>query len=337
MRISCAWNPGLAKTFRNKSGKIFKTWGRNMANLSDEEKRFFIADDGKELLNKDVAGAEAVIVGYLCRPGKYRDLTIYGVKHHSYIAAQLYRQDWKKETPYDVDHLLGLSIKELSEHPQWKSLAKIIKSTDALVGKARRYYIGKKTGLSFNYLEGPNTFRFTLLKESEGKVILTSKEAEMFKILYEIMFPEIVDWQKRVEETVKRDRLIRNLYGFPFNITSHISDKLIRECIAWTPQSTVGVLASVAFARMQLWSEENPEYQCDVLGTVHDSVVTQQPPEYTSVIESVLGKLLEVEFTSPYDGVKFRMKTETSVGQNLAKYDEEDNPFGLKDYIKLAA
>lgn len=337
MRITCAWSPGGAKTFRNQSRKIFKEYGRNCQNFSDDERRFAIADPGKKIVQRDVAGAEAVIVGFLCRPGPYRDLSVYGVKHHSYIAAHIFRKFWKETTPYDIDNLLTLDIKRLSEHPHWKPLAKIIKDTDSLEGKNRKYYIGKKVGLSFNYMQGANSFRFVVLKETAGQIALTATEAEHFKMLYEIIFPEIVDWQKRVEKEVNEKRLVRNLYGFPYNITSHISDALIRECVAWGPQSTVGVLAANAMVYMQDWCEQNPEFECDVLGNVHDSVIVQCPPENIPIVSRVLGEFMEVEFTSPYDGVKFKMKTELSVGNNLAK-KTEDNPNGLDEYkLPLAA
>lgn len=332
MRITCAWYPGGTTTFRNRSSKIFETWGRNLQNANDEESRYFIPDPGKQFIQIDIAGAEAVIVGYLCRPGPYRDLSIYGVKHHSYIAAQIYRNDWQKENPhYDISHLLSLPIQLLSEHPDWKTLAAIIKATDKLQDKDRRYYIGKKTGLSFNYEQGANSFRFTILKESEGKVVLSASEAERFKLLYEIMFPEIPEWQQRTKETIKRDKLVRNLYGYPYHITSHIDPKLERECIAWIPQSTVGVLATKAFVRAQ----REIGGRADVLNNKHDSVLIQAPRGQCALDCAMeLKSMLEPTFESPYDGVKFKMKTEVSLGDNWAKWDEEKNPNGLKE-IKL--
>lgn len=335
MRISCSWAPGGALTFRNKSSKIFETWGRNMQNISDIEKRFFKADPGKKLVQRDVAGAEAVIVGYLCKSGPYRDLAKYEVKHHSYIAGHLFKDYWKETTPYDIDHLLSLSIKNLSEHPHYKPLWKIIKSTDSLEGKMRKYYIGKKVGLSFNYEQGFNSFRTVVMKETGGAINLTSKESELFKSMYEGIFPEIPEWQNDTKVIVKRDKVIRNLFGHPFRVTSYPSDDILRKCIAWVPQSTVGVLAAQAMVKMQAWTEEHPEYLCDVLGNVHDSVVVQCPEEFIPIVARVLGEFLELEFASPVDGEKFKMKTELSVGNNLAK-KTDDNPEGLDDY-KIAA
>lgn len=331
MRFNCSWGVGAAKTFRNKSFKLFDVYGRNLQNFSEAEKRVCKPKKGKIFIQRDVSGAEAVIVGFLCKPGPYRDLSIYGVKHHSYIAAHLYRADWKKETTFNVDHLLGLSIKDLSVHPQWKEFAQIIKATDALEGKARRYYIGKKTGLSYNYEEGPNTFRLTILKESEGKVVLTNTEAELFRKLYlNFMFPEIPEWQESIKQEVRKNRIIYNLYGFPFTITSDLSDKIYRECIAWKAQSTIGVLGTNGFVETQEWSERNRAAGCDVLNCVHDSVVTQCYPEAADDVSEAMRVALEVEFTSPYDGAKFRMKTEESRGYNLAK-KTEDNPEGLEE------
>lgn len=329
MRISCEWQPGGALSFRNRSSKIWGEYGRNMQNISPEEKKFFLADEGKVILQRDIAGAEAVIVGYLCRPGPYRDLAKFGVKHHSYIAGHIFKEYWKKTTPYDVDHLLKLSVKELSEHPHYKPLWKIIKSTDDLKGKERRYYLGKKVGLSFNYSQGADSFRYVVLKETEGQIVLSKLEAEMFKGMYETIFPEIPEWQKRVEEEVNKYKLIRNLFDFPFRITSHIDAGLIRKAIAWKAQSTIGVLAAKAMVKMQLWSEDHPLTGCDILGNVHDSVFLQCYPEALDEVDEALKSSLDWEFESPYDGESFRLKTEASVGKNLAKFDADENPEGL--------
>lgn len=330
MRFICSWQPGGAKTFRNRSNKLFDIYGRNLQNFSEAEKKVCKPKKGKIFIQRDISGAEAVIVGFLCRPGPYRDLSIYAVKHHSYIAAHLYRGDWKKETNFNVDHLLGLDIKELSLHPQWKEFAKIIKATDALEGKARRYYIGKKTGLSYNYCEGPDTFRLTILKESEGKVVLTHTEAELFRKLYlDLLFPEIPEWQQRVEEQVRRTRLINNLFGFPFTVTSDLTNKVIRECIAWIAQSTIGVLGTNWFVEMQEWSEQHKSCGMDCLNNVHDSLVVQCNEEAADEVDKAMGDYIEsIEFESPFDGSKFRLKTESSRGYNLAKRVEIKNPDG---------
>lgn len=297
--------------------------GSNLQNPSDDICRIYQPDEGKVFIQCDCAGAEALIVAYECDDGRFRQLFNYGIKPHTFVAMNLFKPEWKKEQPYDVEHLCTLQIPDLAKHPEWKLLSKVIKNTH------ERYFIGKKTCHSFNYCKTAASFRFDVLKESEGKVVLTLPQSEMFEGIYHSLFPEIKKWQKETEEIVKETRTLRNLYGHPMHFGSHLTDKVIRESIAWVPQSTVGVIGCEGFVNMQLYVEANDK-DWDVLNNKHDSVLIQAPLNESLEAAKILATIMGVELVST-KGTKFQMKTEVAIGRNWSKWDAEDNPDGMKE------
>lgn len=300
--------------------------GSNLQNPSDDICRIYIPDEGKVFIQVDCAGAEALIVAWECEKGRFRQLFEYGIKPHTFVAMNLFMPEWKKEQPYDVQNLCGLSIPDLATHPEWKQLSKVIKNTH------ERYFIGKKTCHSFNYCKTAASFRFDVLKESEGKVMLSLQQSEFFEGIYHSLFPEIKDWQKRTEHTIKTTRTLRNLYGFPMHFGGHITDKIIREGVAWVPQSTVGVIGANGFRDMQKYVEIYNKPTWDVLNLKHDSVLIQTPEEDSLEAAKILSGVLSPNLVSSR-GEQFQMKTEVAIGKNWGKYDTEDNPLGMKEVL----
>ncbi len=298
--------------------------GSNLQNPSDDICKIYIPDEGKVFIQVDCAGAEALIVAYECDDGRFRQLFNNGIKPHTFVAMNLFQPEWKKEQPYDVKNLCSLPIPELAQHPEWKKLSKVIKN------HGERYFIGKKTCHSFNYCKTAASFRFDVLKESEGKVALTLAQSEFFETIYHFLFPEIKRWQKKVEEVIKATRTLRNLYGFPMHFGGHITEKIVREGVAWVPQSTVGVIGANGVRDMQRFVEVNDWSGVDVLNNKHDSVLIQAPENDWQPAAKTLSDLMSVKLVSS-NGVEFQMKTEVSVGKNWGKYDEEENPEGMKE------
>lgn len=328
-RNSTHWNVGGTKTFRNKSGMLIGDIGSNLQNKSDDERRIYIADEGKELVQVDCAGAEALIVAWECEDGRFRQLFKHGIKPHTFVAMHLFQQEWKKEQPYDIGYLCKLSLNDipaLAQHPEWKALSKKIKDHH------ERYFIGKKTCHSFNYCKTAASFRFDILKESEGKVQLTLAQSELFEGIYHMLFPEIKKMQKDTEEKIRTTRTLRNLYGHPMHFGTHITDKIIREGVAWVFQSTVGIIGSNGFRDLQRYVESFNKTEWDCLTNTHDSVLGQCPVgegiEMAKIMCGVLGVTLKSS-----RGEIFQMKTEAAIGKNWAKWNKDENPFGMKEII----
>lgn len=323
---SCGWKPGGTKTFRNKSSKIFDTFGTNLQNPSERMCRIHVPRKGYKFIQADLAGAEALDVAMRTpRGGKFRQLFEYKIKPHTFVAMHLFQTQWQTETPYDCKHLCTLDIPQLAEHPEWKLLSKLIKNNH------ERYFIGKKTCHSFNYLKMPGTFRFDVLKGSEGEIVLTLRDSELFRGIYVGLFPEIfADWHEKVKADLEETRTIYNSLSYPHYFGGHVkNDKTIREAVATGPQSTVGCIANIAACDMQDYIESSALHW-DLLNNKHDSLLVQAPADEALLAAKKLTEYMSrIELCSPF-GEKFFMKVEVAIGENWDKASDE-NPNGMKE------
>ena len=105
------------------------------------------------LIQRDQSGAEALIVSYECDFRDYRKLFINNIKPHVYVGLKLFVEIWKEKAKEhglavgdgDIDKLNCTAIEHLKANPHWKSLDKLIKSSDNWSLQERYYYLAKQT------------------------------------------------------------------------------------------------------------------------------------------------------------------------------------------------
>lgn len=187
---------------------------------------------------------------------------------------------------------------------------------------------------SANYgIRGP-TFQMNVLDKSGGKVALSKEDAERFLTVYRSLFPEIVEWNRQVLRQVEENGILYNLHGFPYYITDYLDSKRLamneKEWISWVPQSTVGEITRIAFSDLQLDYIEPRKKKWDILADTHDSFMCQCPLYEVLECISTMQQYMNQEFTSPFDGVKFRMKSEANIGFNWAPEKPKKNELGLQ-------
>ena len=338
MRDSTTWVIGGPKTFRLGSRKIFKKWGGNLQNIEKSMRDVYIPDEGKIFVQTDQSGAEALIVAYLCEAGAFRQLFLHGVKPHVYVALHVFRDVWAKRMKevqgFDIDTIIKTPIQALKSNPFWKDLDATIKDSDNWSLAERYYYLAKQTCHSSNYGIEPPTFRMNILEKSGGKIVITKEQSEHFLRTYHALFPEIQNWHGRVRSFALQHKMLYNLFNHPYTITSYrILDEHWKELYAWSPQSTVGMITNVAYAKMQSYIEEN-NLQWDLLTNCHDSYLIQCPIEEMQECAKKSKEFMEVPFTSPLDGTAFNMRSEVQAGMNWRPFHEKKNPLGLKE-VKL--
>jgi len=124
-------------SFRLASSKLFDM-GVNSQNLSKDVLDIVCAPPGWSIVQVDQAGAEALVVAYLTRPGRYRNLFLNGVKAHTYVALQLFLDKFRGEHPRERYWLVDPAI--LRQYPEFKAIANLIKNSKF------EYDIGKRTG-----------------------------------------------------------------------------------------------------------------------------------------------------------------------------------------------
>ncbi len=325
------------KFLRLGSRSILNKFGTNLQNIEKDARRMYIADDNKLLNQRDQSGAEALIVAYLCRNGNFRELFLNNIKPHVFVALHLFRDIWKEkiraenlDIHADIDELCNTSIANLYNNPFFKSVDKLIKSSDNWPPSERYYYIAKMVCHASNYGIRAGAFCINSLEKSRGKIVLTKKQAEYFLDMYHSLFPEIREWHREVEAQVSQTRILYNLFGEPLQFTGALNKESdFKEAISAVPQSTVAEITNIACAQFQNYVEDSGA-DWDLLGNGHDSILTQSPENESIDCQRIMKQFIEPELGSPR-GEPFKMKSEGGTGRNWGPYSEKKNPDGLKE------
>lgn len=350
-RDSTQWNIPGTTTFRLSSrmfairltqpprdGKV----GGNLQNKEGSMRSIYWADEGYKLCQRDQAGAEALIVAYLTRHGLFRDLFLYGIKPHIFVALYVFKEEWKKEvkdlgidTRPDIDMVCNLPIGELTSYPQWNLISDLIQSSDEWSDERRFYYIGKQICHSANYGIKPGMFQLNTLKKSKGRIVISKRDAEFYLETYHSLFPEIHEWHRDVENQLNETQTLYNLFGFPryfYYPEEYINPTMLKEALAFIPQSTVGSITNIAITKMQHTIEEN-RLDWHILQNNHDSFMTEFPDSEDEERECArtMKDYIEASLVSPR-GEHFKMKSGCETGKNWGKFNEKNNPLGLRKY-----
>lgn len=119
-------------------------------------------------------------------------------------------------------------------------------------------------------------------------------QAEQFQARWFHLHPAIKEWHRRVERDIQLTRTIKNAFGYR-RVYFDRPDALLGQALAWSPQSTVGIIASRGAVRVRKtlpW--------CHILLQVHDSVVFQLPiHRATTATLHVIRDLLTVPVPFP--------------------------------------
>ncbi len=314
----------------------------------------------------DQAGAEALIVAYYCRPMKFRDLFLNGVKPHVFVALHNFTQQFKLKCPEQadlIDRAVMTQISHLSKLDGWKKLKDLISGSDNWPAQERYYFIAKMLVHGLNYGMRAPTFQINVLEKSEGKIVLDRATSETYYHGYHGLFPEINWFNMEVKEQVLRTGYIYNLLGYP--IYFHDPDESdMKDVIAAGPQSTVGCITHIAYTHEQLLLEASNGYRkkfndlpqevtyvldtygCkprkwDLLNNSHDSYMTQCPIGEESEMCKIKQYFMNQNLTSPR-GEKFQMRSEAQVGMNWSPakdisegYLKEPMSYALKNKFNL--
>jgi DNA polymerase I-like protein with 3'-5' exonuclease and polymerase domains len=341
-RFTCIWKTSGTDTFRLGSSALLRFkqergYGSNFQNWNKKIRHIITADVEKVLGQNDQAGAEALIVAYLCPPGKFRDLFLCKIKPHTYVAMHLVPEHWAKLLGVpNIDEYLHSPITALSSLPLWSKLNQLIKDSDDDPDPSKRYYyIGKQACHALNYDATWMMFQLNSLVKSEGALRLTDQEAKRIHHLYRgNLFLEITWWHEEVQQTLeKNDRVLRNLFGYPRRFGEFWGRELFKQAYAFIPQSTVGTITNLAITELseRVYNKDPlfTEARFSILNNNHDSILWQARKELAEDCSREVKKHIERELIS-FRGEKFKMGSEAQIGGNWGVYDEKKNPNGLK-------
>lgn len=323
-RFSCRYNVAGTNTFRLSSAKLISIYGNNSQNFEKELRRIIVPDPGKTFIQVDQSGAEALVVAWLCRSGNFRGLFAAGIKSHTFVAMHLFRDAWEELMDCDLHDYINAPVTTLKTLPRWKELEKHIKSSDKWPANKRYYHIAKMVCHASNYGMKAPTFRLNVLEKSEGKISLSLQDAQFYLTTYHRLFPEIQLWHVDTIQELRKNRILRNLFGFPRVFTGPEGDDLYKEAYAFVPQSTVGTISNMCFTECQERCETDKLFLdagVDMLQNNHDSVLAQCRIGYEQQIYPEIQKHMNREMVTPR-GERFSMKSGVSIGDNWADVEE---------------
>jgi DNA polymerase I-like protein with 3'-5' exonuclease and polymerase domains len=170
-----------------------------------------------------------------------------------------------------------------------------------------------------------------VLEKSGGKIVISKEDAEYFILTYQSLFPEIFQWHDEVRRQVEQTKMLYNCHGHPYTITQpFILESQWKELYAWCPQSTVGEITNIAYAKLQSFIESE-KLEWDLLANTHDSYLLQCPIGQEQLAAMKMKEFIEQKFVSPVDGVEFQMRSEAQAGYNWSPAKKDKNQQGLKE------
>lgn len=320
------------KSFRLGSRKVLGLYGANLQNPGKDIIDIYCAPAGRVIVQADQSGAEALIVANDTKPGNYSALFATGIKPHTFLAMHIFAQhrpDWFEGLPLKRESYLDAAPADLAALEGWGEIKKRIQDAP---NSATEYYIGKRTAHGKAYRMGPRTYQLTLLRDSDGKVVITHAQAKYFLSVYDALFPDVLEWQEWIEFTARRDGVLYNLFGDPRQCCQPLTDAYIRELISWRPQSTVGVLTHEAFIKAQEHIETFGLDAWHLCSNKHDSLAIECPESDAPLAGKLLRDLLRAPVFVGRNGRPYSMKSEVKAGRRWVDFDEhdEDTFDGLK-------
>ncbi len=323
-----------------KGPPAVKGYGGNLQNWNKRIRPCVVAPPGYIMWQIDQSGAEALIVAYECRLGRFRKLFLNKIKPHTFVAMHLRPQLWAFRLGIpNIDEYLNSTIDNLKTLPHWNDLAKIIADTDNESDpKDRIYAHGKIACHQLNYDAMWQQFQLSALIKSEGTLAFSDQESKVIHSLYrERLFPEITDWHGSVVKDLQQNgRILYNLFGYPIEFSGGGWDReLFKQAYAAIPQSTVGCIAELAQIEItQRLDDQDPVLDgVSIWQNGHDSLMGIGPEETKDKFLPTLVPHIARDLTST-KGEKFKMGCGVSVGKNWGSFSEKKNPLGLVE-IKL--
>ena len=148
----------------------------------------------------------------------------------------------------------------------------------------------------------------------------TVHESDMAQRRWFAAHPGILRWHKRTREQLSATRSVTNKFGYRIIFFDRIDDAMFRDALAWVPQSTIAIVASLVHMRME---DVCPEAR--VLIQMYDSVAGIYP---TANEDTTIAKLHEATLVPiPYDDpliIPMGIKTSTASWGDCKKWDKED-------------
>jgi len=309
--LSGAYKLSGTNTFRLSCSKILGHWGSNCQNPDNRLMEGVIPRLGNIFLQCDQAGAEALIMAYLARPGRMRSLFQNGIKPHTYLAMHIFADKFIATTR---EQFWMASATDLKANRAWADLNKLISEESP-----DEYALGKMTCHAKNYDMKARTFQMNVLERSGGTIVLSFQQASEFLAMFDTLFPEIIELQEEIKGIVRSTRVLRNLFGHPKRFIRPLNSSYERQWLSYIAQSTVGELTVIASNEIRQYLHKHKlNNEILLVNNKHDSLLLDCPIRHRDLGIHLLRSTMAKELTTPR-GEVFRMGVEVSEGTSWDK------------------
>lgn len=269
-------------------------------------------------LEFDLAGAEWVVVAYLCGDPRMLEVAESGESPHlatGHLISRAPKELIAKEhkilgSATDPDYIAEMRAKELPE---------LLDGDYFLPRSMTIRQAGKKSNHGLNY--DMRYKRFALENE------MMENDAEPIVELYRTeAYPGLVGWHEEIREELHATRTLVNLLGRKIKLMDQFSHDLYMSAYAYKPQSTV---ADIVLRAMQLAYDDRralfaPAYLC---ANVHDSLLWEYPGEPRErMIEFAVEMKKHMRPWLEARGRKFRLGVDVKCGINWGAMEPLETP-----------
>lgn len=293
-RMRCSFDITGTRTARLASRASIYGSGTNLQNQPPRIRDIYVPDPGKVFVYADFSQAEARVVARLAR---------------SSTLSELFADRGRDVHRENAARLFDVAVHRVTEEQR---------------------YLAKRIVHAMNY--GMESERFAEIVnedalDSWGKpgtgVTITQHQARILRERYFMLYPEIqeVFW-RGVETQLRQTRTLTTPWGMSRMFFGRWSDKMVKEAIAYKPQSTIGELCNMAWVRAD-------EMGLDVLLGVHDSLLVQCPVKDALTVADRLQEAMAIPI--PFDDGNLLIPTDCEIGFNWGKATPR-NPAGLRKH-----
>lgn len=298
-RIRTSYNIAGTNTGRFSSSLSELGTGGNLQNVEEYLRSIFISDPGFKFGKFDGAQIQSRIVGAeewnLFRDGTYLDVCESGDLHTTVAMMTWPELAWTEDMKAN---------RKIAEMPFYRHYD--------------RRFMCKKLGHGSNF-DGQAE---TLATQSRIPVLAVQE----FQRQYHKAFPAHRHFRDWVDETLRRSGTLISLDGRKRQFWGRRGDaNMVREALAYKAQACEAYIVNKGM--YNIWAS-----RCAVLMKQdHDAVVVQYAEDQEDRVIPRIQQHLTVPVPLKHNR-ELIIPFDAQVGWNLGKFDEEDNPMGLKDY-----
>lgn len=255
-RMRCSYNPVGTRFSRiSSSANIFGT-GVNMQNVPHDVLTYYVADEGYIIYSIDMSQIESRIVAYVGNISQMKEVYEQGLDIHRRTGSLIFNK------PYN----------QVSNAPGSSTIGN---------GTYSERDWAKRANHGFNYGFGYKSF--SLLYE------IPERQAKFIYDGYHQAYPGLKGgYWKYIEDCLKRDRTLTNLFGRKVSFLGKWGEKFLNEAYSCIPQGSCGDLVNEWGLNYVYYNSDPLFKRIELLTQVHDSISVQIPLELPLVDHAVI-------------------------------------------------